>query len=63
VLILPNDTGKFQLEMDIFDVVSGAVLLQVQVDGIYKPLEYSSKLFNETEQRYTTYDKELLGIM
>jgi hypothetical protein len=63
VLTLHKDEGKFQLETDASDFASGVVLSQQQADGTYRPLGYSSKSFSEAEQWYTTYDKELLGIM
>jgi hypothetical protein len=63
MLALPKDHGKFHLETVTSDVATGVVLSQEQEDGLYKPLGYISKSFNEAEQHYTTYDKELLGIM
>jgi hypothetical protein len=63
VLALPRDEGKLWLETDTSDVVTGAVLLQEQEDGVYKPLGFSLKTLSEVEQWYMTYDKELLGIM
>jgi hypothetical protein len=49
--------------MDASDVATGVVLSQLQPDRSYQPLGYASKSFLETKQQYTTYDKELLGIM
>jgi hypothetical protein len=63
VLALPRDKGKFQLETDASDVATGTVLSQQQEDSTYWPLGFISKWFNEVEQQYTMYDKELLGIM
>jgi hypothetical protein len=63
VLVLLRDKGHFQLETDALDVMTGAVLPQQQEDGMYHPLGFISKSFNEAEQCYTTYDRELLGIM
>jgi hypothetical protein len=63
VLALPKDKGKLCLEMDASDVGMGAVLSQEQEDRTYWLLGYVLKSFAEAEQRYTTYDKELLGIM
>jgi hypothetical protein len=63
VLALPKDQGKFWLETDTSDMATGAILSQEQTNGSYRPLGYASKSFSEVEQRYTTYNKELLGIM
>jgi hypothetical protein len=63
ILALPLDKGKFRLEMDALDVATGAVLLQQQEDGMFRPVGYSSKSYNQAEQNYMTYDKEMLGVM
>jgi hypothetical protein len=63
VLALPRDQGKFQLETDASDIVTGAVLSQEQEDGTFRSLGYFSKSLSNAEQHYMTYNKELLGIM
>jgi hypothetical protein len=63
VLALPADTGKFHPETDASDIVTGAVLYQMQNDRGYRPVGYASKLYSEAEKGYTTYDKEMLGVM
>jgi hypothetical protein len=63
ILALPHDEGKLRLEMDASDMATSVVLSQMQPNGMYRPLGYISKSFLEAEQQYTTYDKELLGIM
>jgi hypothetical protein len=63
ILALPRDNGKFHLETDASDVATGAVLSQQQPDRTYQLLGCASKSISETGQGYTTYDKELLGIM
>lgn len=37
-------------------------VLEQQQGGEYKPLGFFSKKLSETEQRYSTYDRELLAI-
>jgi hypothetical protein len=49
--------------MDTSDVATGAVLYQEQDTGAYQPVGYFSKLYNEAEGNYMTYDKEMLAIM
>jgi hypothetical protein len=63
VLALPADEGLFRLEMDASDLATGAVLSQKQEDGTFQPIGYASKSYNEAEKSYTTYDKEMLGVM
>jgi hypothetical protein len=63
VLALPWDSGLFRLETDASDIATGAVLYQEQEDGSFKPVGFLSKLYNEAEKNYTTYDKEMLAIM
>ena len=46
---------------DTSDVVVGAVL-QKFVDNYWQPLAYFSKSLTPTERRYSTFDRELLGI-
>jgi hypothetical protein len=63
VLALPSNVGKFRLETDASDVATGAVLSQEQTDGTYRPVGYMSKSYSDAESSYTTYDKEMLGVM
>jgi hypothetical protein len=63
VLALPADEGLFRLEMDASDLATGAVLSQAQPDGTYRPIGYASKYYSDAEKSYTTYDKEMLGVM
>jgi hypothetical protein len=62
VLAFPKDKGEFRLETDVSMYVTGAVLSQLQ-DGIWRTLSYASKSITGTQQNYTTYDKEMLGVM
>jgi hypothetical protein len=39
------------------------ILYQIQEDGEYHPVGYTLKSYNDTEKNYTTYDKEMLGVM
>jgi hypothetical protein len=56
-LVTPEMTKPFHVYSDASDVAVGAVLEQ---NG--KPILYASRTLNEAEQRYSTYDKELLAI-
>ena len=50
--------GTFSLYTDASDVACGAVLLQ---DG--RPVEYFSKVFTPTQQRYSTHERETFGLV
>ena len=50
--------GQLELYTDASDVACGAVLLQ---DG--KPVEFYSKKFTPTEQRYGTHEREAFGVV
>jgi hypothetical protein len=63
VLALPANSGMFRLETDTSNLATGAILSQLQLDGSYRPVGYTSKSYNDAEKAYTTYDKEILGVM
>ena len=56
-LATPDPHKPFQIFSDASDVAVGAVLEQ---NGY--PIVYASRVLNEAETRYSTYDKELLAI-
>lgn len=53
---------QFFLEVDVLDYVTGAVLFQKDKDRWPQICGYHSKTFNETEQHYKIYNKELMVI-
>jgi len=55
----------FVVETDASDFALGAVLLQPEnLDSIvYHPVAYASRKLSKAERNYSTYDKELLGII
>jgi hypothetical protein len=50
------------LETDASQYAMGAVLMQNQ-ENKWKPIGYTSKAFDATQQNYNIYDRELLTIM
>jgi len=62
VLIHPDPSKAFKLEVDASDYATGAILFQKNDKGKAHPIGYHSKTFTETEQRYNIYDKELTAI-
>jgi len=61
LLVHPRGNAKLLLRTDASNVAMGAVLEQYQ-EGEYKPLGFFSKKLSETQQNYSTYDRELLAI-
>jgi hypothetical protein len=62
VLTLPNEEGKFRVEVDASNVGTGAILSQEQ-QGKWHPVAFMSKSLLDTEKNYEIYDKELLAIV
>ena len=62
ILQLPDWDKTFVLRTDASDEGIGAVLLQ-EHDSILKPVSYSSKKLLPRERRYSTIERECLGIV
>jgi hypothetical protein len=62
VLTLPNEEGKFRVEVDTSNVGTGAVLSQ-EHQGKWHPVAFMSKSLLDAEKNYKIYDKELLAIV
>ncbi len=63
VLKAPDFLVPFRLAVDASDLGIGAVLLQVDSQGIEKPVAYYSKKLNRHQQRYSTIEKEGLALV
>ena len=63
VLMMLDQTKMFQIESDASKYASGAVLTQLDSNCNQNLVEFLSKTFNETEQNYEIYDRELLAII
>ena len=63
VLNAPNFEKPFQLVTDVSDLGVGAVLLQEDDMGHQKPVSYFSKKLNIHQRRYSTIEKECLGLV
>ncbi|RXW14033.1 hypothetical protein EST38_g11824 [Candolleomyces aberdarensis] len=63
VLVMPDPEKPFQVEADASKFASGAVLTQMDSNGRRHPISYLSRTFNDTEQRWEIYDRELFGII
>src|SRR5258705_9145792 len=63
VLTFPSQSGHFHLECDASNFATGAVLSQVQADGMHQPIAFMSKGFSDAERNYQIHNKEMLAIM
>src|SRR5258708_39102202 len=63
VLTFPSQSGRFHLKCNTSNFVTGAVLSQVQADGMHQPIAFMSKGFSDVECNYQINDKEMLAIM
>ena len=63
VLALPQDKGRWKVETDVSNLVTGGVLLQQQTDGTWKVIDYISKALTAAKKNYDVYDKEFLAVI
>ena len=61
LLVHPHHQAPTSLTVDASDISLGAVLEQ-RLDGSWKPIAFFSKKLKPAEKRYSTFDRELLGI-
>lgn len=57
----PKPDARLVLVTDASNVAAGAVLHQIVDNGV-EPLGFFSKKFSDTQQRYSTYDRELTAM-
>jgi len=63
ILIHPNFSKTFFMEIDASDFALEVVLSQSEENRKLHPIAFYSKKFNVAEINYEIYDKELLAIM
>src|SRR6202045_2963728 len=63
VLALPQDKGRWKVETDASNLATGGVLLQQQMDGTWRVIDYISKALTAAEKNYNVYDKEFLAVI
>jgi hypothetical protein len=63
VLVLPDESRPYRLEVDSSDQATGAVLLQQGTDGKWRPVAFYSKSLNDVQWNYVIHDKEMLAII
>ena len=60
---MPDQTWPFQIECDASKYPSGAVLMQLNINGDRHPCAFISQTFSPMEQNYEIYDQELLSVI
>ena len=60
---LSNEAGLSVDCGDASNFTTGAVLSQVQADGMHQPITFMSKGFSDVECNYQIHNKEMLAIM
>ena len=63
ILRSPNFSKPFELSVDASDVGVGAMLVQPDDNRIKHPGAYHSKKLNSAQQKYSTIEKETLGLI
>ncbi len=63
VLLFPQLSKPFEMEVDASAIAIGAVLNQEGEDGRKHLIAYYSESFSATERNYNVYDRELLAII
>ena len=73
VLVRPDTSKQFELEVDASQLATGAILYQHDMPvtlssgkekpGLRRPVGFHSQKFTPTEQNYPIYDREFLAIM
>ena len=63
LLIHPDENKEWIINTDASGRAIGSVLLQERDDGGFNIVSTASRVLNQTEQRYTTCEKELLAIV
>jgi hypothetical protein len=62
VLLQPDQTKPFEVEIDASNYAIGAVLMQRDNKNTLHPVAFFSKTMNEAQRNYDVYNQELLGL-
>ena len=62
-LTIPNTKHPFFITVDASLIGLGAVLFQLNEDKKMKVISYNSRILNPQEQKLSTLDRELFGIV
>ena len=63
VLMMPDHTRPFQIQVDSSLFTTGGILTQMDTNGDFHPCAYLSKSLTKEQRNYNTGDRELLAIV
>ena len=63
VLMMPDHTRPFQIQVDSLLFATGGILTQMDMNGEQHPCAYLSKSLTKEQRNYDTGDRELLAIV
>ena len=63
VLMMPDHTRPFQIQVDSSLFATGGILTQMDTNGDHHPCAYLSKSLTKEQRNYNTGDRELLAIV
>ena len=63
VLSAPDFNKPFSIEVDASCIGAGAVLTQMDSEGLVHPVGFFSKKFNSSQMRYSTIEQETLALL
>ena len=61
-MLTPDGNNDFEIMCDANDYAMGAILGQ-RTEKIFKAIYYTSKIFNEAQENYSTTEKEMLAMV
>ena len=63
ILVYPNYNKEFILYTDASDLAIGAILAQLNNEGVDHPVAYTSCVLNKHEKNYSVTEKECLAVL
>ena len=63
VLMMPDHTILFQIQVDSLLFATGRILTQMDTNGDHHPCTHLSKSLTKEQRNYNTGDRELLAIV
>ena len=63
MLMMPDHTRPFQIQVDSSLFATGGILTQMDINGDHHPCAYLSKSLTKEQRNYDTGDRELLAIV
>ena len=62
-MVHPKFDREFLLQTDAWDIGLGAILSQLDDNGVERPISYVSKILSGRERKYCTTEKEAFAVI